>query len=73
MLTPALAGPLHETITNTAAHSSSKIKEKKKKTGIFFLFSETDQFNNLKSSSAGLRKVLQPRAKGVKEIENGKD
>lgn len=45
MLTPALAGPLRETIksTNTADHSSSKKTKKQQKSGIFCPFSEIDQ------------------------------
>lgn len=47
--------------------------QQKKKSGVFCPFNEIDQFSNPKCSSAGIRKVLQPRAKGVKETENGKE
>lgn len=41
-----------------------------KKAGLFCPFSEFDQLSSLKCSSTGTRKVLQPRAKGVKERED---
>lgn len=56
-----------------AQQTTLPAKKKKPTSGIFCPFSEIDQFSNPKCSSAGIRKVLQPRAKGMKETENGKE